>query len=208
MKSPFTRRFCLAAAMFAVGHILLSACSPAATPPPTPTPGPLDIVKAYETAFNKHDLTNLMALQTETVVFRKPEWNEDHLSYDQVKHAYGFYFGANTEIHLSGCQAENGTVTCQIAYAEDCLRTSGSKEYTLNAVFTFEAGKIKSVVWNDPATDSKAFKDWGKFEEDFFGWYFKTYPDQYQVMINNFWQPENGPIFAQRCKEYGATLKK
>jgi hypothetical protein len=211
MTDLFLRSLRLAAALLVAGAVFLSSCGLSATALPTLTPGPQDFVKSYESAFNNKDLEGLMALHSDQIQFSLPEWETSFGTYEAVKNAYGLYFAVNTEIHLSACQMENESVKCQLTYAEDILRASGLKDYAINAVFTFEAGKIKSIIWNDPNTSSQAYQDLDKFEDNFFDWWRKTYPEQANqilVSIPAFYLPENGPILEQRLKEYTETLKK
>jgi len=53
--------------MLAFGVILACACSPTTQAQSTQTMSPVDVVKAYEDAFNRHDIPATLALFTEDV---------------------------------------------------------------------------------------------------------------------------------------------
>jgi hypothetical protein len=207
MNKPYFRPLCLAT-LLAVGAMSLSACGVSVASKPTPTPGPQDIVKSYETAFNKKDLAGLMALHSDQIQFSLPEWGYGFYTYEAAKNAYSVYFELNAEMHLSDCQLDNDSVKCQQTYAEDILRSSGLKEYTINSVYTIEAGKIKKIVWNDPGIGGQVSKDWNNFESAFFAWWQKNYPDEANQILAVFWRPGNGLIVGQRVKEYTETQQK
>jgi hypothetical protein len=75
-----------------VGSMLASACS-SNTPKPTPTPGPLDFVKAYENAFNQHDLDAIKALFGPNIMFDMAGWDTPDTPANVVALFGNYYFG-------------------------------------------------------------------------------------------------------------------
>jgi hypothetical protein len=216
MNRQISRWFCFATVVSAVGVILVTACSPAAltqVPPtptqvlPTPTMGPVDVVKAYEDAFNRHDVQGTMAWLTEDVSFLVPSWGNMELKTRQdVQKLHEFYLAGPIEVHYTDCQTSANTVTCKTTYAEACSRAFGINVVPGVAVFTMLNDKIQTIKWDLTSDESNQYSE--NFDK-FFSWWEKTYPDEFKwsQTDDNWLTKENGAILAKRCQEYGATIK-
>jgi hypothetical protein len=192
--------------------MLASGCSkqasPPATPtspPPTPTMGPVDVVKAYEDAWNRHDVPGAMAWLTEDVSFSQKDLWELTTQQD-VQKGHEFFLALPVEVHYTDCQTSADTVTCKMTYADACTQAFGMNAAPGETVLTIVNNKIKMIKWTmDPAADAQY---WANFDK-FMSWFEKTYPDEYKwtQTDDNWLTKENGAILAKRFQEYGATLK-
>ena len=177
------------------------------TPPPTPTMGPVDVVKAYEDAWNRHDVPGANAWLTEDVSFLVPSWGNMELKTRQdVQKVHEFYFAGPVEVHYTDCQTSADTVTCKMTFAEACSRAFGINVIPGVAVFTMLNDKIQTIKWDHTSDELNQFSaGWDKFTS----WFEKTYSSEWTSITtdDNWLTKETGAILAKRCPEYGATLK-
>jgi hypothetical protein len=183
--------------------MLVSGCSTQASPSPTPTMGPVDAIRAFEDAVNRHDVQGAIARLTEDVSFSE-EGNWEFTSRQDVQTSFEFTFALPIEVHYTDCQPPADTVSCKMTYADTCTRAYGMNPIPGDASFTIVKDKIKKIVWKlDAAAEQKMTDNSAKFGS----WFEKTYPDEYKWSDENWLTKENGILQNKRCQEYGATLK-
>ncbi len=168
------------AALLVAGLGLVSACSPAAPKVPTPTPtlGPLDIVKAYEEAFNKHDIAATMALLTEEFTLRRPRDGDSYMGKDSVQEFIENWFGSNGEVHFTDCTNSADKVTCKLAAEEDCTRSFGMDAYHWDASFKIVGDKIGEMTWDHDNPDD--YKQYVGTVNKALAWFEESHPDEYK----------------------------
>jgi hypothetical protein len=118
--------------------------APAAVPSAAaPVAGPLAVVKAFEEAYNRHDVdaaAGLFAADGCIAWGDRGEcgyWSKQRLLYDAA---------LNRELALSDCSVAGGRVTCKAVQRDVCLEAGGLGEtHFAPVVFIFEAGKMLLV---------------------------------------------------------------
>ncbi len=151
---------------------VLSACAPAATPtpvaptptpvPPTPTVAPLtptptvDLlgrVKAFQDAFNKHDIEGVLALFDDPPLWSLEQFRA--LSKQAVRNQVEYYSQLHLHVEFSDCTQSDDWVSCKLTTTDDCDLARG---YHWDAKFGFGNDKIDSfngVISSEDATAGK-----------------------------------------------------
>ncbi len=195
----------LAIVLWVALSILASACGPAAPPAPTATPSPVDLVKAYEDAFNRHDMEGVMGLLSENIKFHMSSYyssNRDTMQ-SLLKEVY---FGFNSEIRHIDCTTSEYSVTCKSVFNADWVKAAEVNEQHFGkAVFTFHENKIGGIEYGLENADERAKFD--NFFISFFEWFEKKYPDEYEKYANDHLLPGFGQTVNMRIQEYAASLK-
>lgn len=206
--------------------LVTGGCSPGATPsptaipptstsipptstsiPPTPAPTPdlISLVKAYEDAFNAHDLEATVAMFTETAVFQG-DWIVAIFKGDiQAQHDYSF--GLNQEIRNSECTIGNDAVTCKAVIKDDCVTAAGFDGANLSSIdYIFENRKIHKVTATFVSEELVAVNG---FYMGMFGWGAMHRQEENRKLADsngsNLYNRETGKIVAKLCQEYAAT---
>ena len=209
MKSRRIFTMILVFAVLIAGSILPGACAPAAPATPTvvPTLGPLDLVKAFETAFNQHDLEAAMGLMTEGVIYRWGGWGTSWGYDDTQTFLKNWFFGLNSEVHFTDCTPDAMQVTCKSVYVTNWGTAAGlSDGYHFDqSVFSFEDNKISKIEDGFDRTEESA--QISNFSNAFWSWLYKNYPDEYEKYINDTIADGAGELYTKRTQEFAATLK-
>jgi ketosteroid isomerase-like protein len=192
---------------------LLAACAapaaaPTATPlpptptpiPPTPTPSPLDLAKAYESAWNSYEPDALAALFAKPFTFNSYPVEDFNAWYRGWPN--GMMMGSGGKIEVHDCQISSDTVTCTMAYDSDCFDTAYIEDWTVRD------GKITELVWR--VTPEEASK-WDRYESLMNKWAAEQNPPQLaaykQETAKGLYDYDWGVAFAALCKEYEAAMQ-
>ncbi len=198
---------CFGTLVLALGIILASACGPAATIQPTPTPklSPVGVVQAYEDAYNRRDVPAMMALFAEDAGFVVTNWGVDFHTLPEIQKYHEFYSSANSEIHYTDCQDSAATISCNQTLTEDCVRAFGVDPIPGKAVFTITDNKIQKLAWDPvPGGLDKYDLAWVKFTE----WFGQTYPEEWASLTSGEWlSMETGTTLSKRCSEFAEAQK-
>lgn len=191
--------------VIAIGVILLSACGPAAAtqPPPTPTLNALDLVHAFETAQNNHDISKVMALFTDDASLIDIEGNVLTLQ-EKIQKYIEYNEGINQEIHFTNCQVSGISVKCNYTSTDDCTKAFGLNPLPGTYYFILSNNKIKIITenrfWNSPEF-IQAFEIYERFT----AWFDKNYPDEWaaiNVSDESWTTRETGYLLIKRCLEF------
>jgi hypothetical protein len=201
------------------------AAEPSSTqPPPAPAPTAalatspsaapaadlLALVKAFEEAYNRHDVGATLGLVGQTAC---TDWSdgprcrstglEDLLRYDAA---------LNSQLKIGECTLDGDRATCSATGRNDCL-TSGSLDATHYApvVFWFQDGKIAVIAATRAPVDTQ--RDWG-FLSSLAAWAQQTRPAEWDKAgrgdlldpgISPTFDGQTGAVMSALCKEYAAV---
>jgi hypothetical protein len=175
-----------------------------------PTAGLLAVVKAFEEAYNRHDVDATAGLFKDDGCIdwggrgECGYWSRQQLFYDAALHR---------ELELSDCGVADGRVTCKGTQRDDCLEAGGLGEtHFAPVVFTFEEGKILLV--QAVKTPEDAQRDL-LFLYALAGWAHQTRPAEWEKagrgdLLDNLWYAppfvdRTGAAMAALCKEYASV---
>lgn len=121
--------------------LLTTGCSSATKVVPTPTPDPVGQVKAFEDAYNRHDVDGALAM------FAENAWYFQYFPNQQIRDYFAYSKAMSAESHFSDCAPAQDTVTCKSStYSDTCTKLAGVRGMPdKNIVFTFKDGKISKV---------------------------------------------------------------
>jgi len=190
--------------------VIASGCSPAATLsptaiPPTPTPDLIGLVKAYEDAFNRHDLEATMALFVDNATYKLGEWYTSVIK-QLTSDYHNTLFGLNSVIQNTECTTLNATVSCKVVLHHDCTEAAGMDGDHYTSDYIIENGKIGSFHALELPEDYRALNN---LYDPMITWAAKNNPEEWKKiwglngsLIYNF---ETGKIWAKGCRDYAAT---
>ena len=198
--------------IFLATILIASACSPAATPSPTaipatPTPDPIGLVKAYEEAFNRHDLDAVMALFADDAATQNVWFvGSSVISKPDISLQHDYSFGRNHTIQNSECSMDNDTVTCQAVTWDDCTKAAGLDGLHYKSVkYVFEDKKINKVTGTIVGDDYAAM---GRFNSRLIYWTQANRSEELDKVIDGEFliiNREAGEILAKLCQEFAAA---
>lgn len=175
---------------------------PTATPvPPTATPGPLDVARAYETAWNTFDAAAVTALFAEPFntdygfpMTDKTAWSEGW--------PYGMARGMGMRIAMHDCEVSGDTVTCKVASQSPC--------FTMDVIeaLTVQDGKITKLEHRGiPAEDAR----WEEYSTAVEKWAEEQGLDEwpaYQAEVaKRTYGYDWGAGFVSLCQKYEAAMQ-
>ena len=203
---------------FMVAILLVAGgCAPAATPSPTPlpptpipptsTPDPVNLVKAYEEAFNQKDMEALVPLFTEDIIFQGGDWITP-LYEAEIRAQHGYVFTRNQTLQNTDCVLAKDTVTCQAVIQDDCITAGGLDGLHFSKIeYELVDGKIHQVTSLMASEDAQNF--WYFLFIPFRRWVDKNYHEDVSIIFSGpdrlYKNPEAGQILSKLCKEYAAT---
>jgi len=126
--------------------VVIASCSP--------KPSPVDLVKAYQNAYNSHDLERLVSLFAEDATFEVVgqfvfKGKED------IRRVAEHDFALNIHISIGGPSIKGDTIFCGLIETNDWLKTAGIVEARYTGWFVFEGGLIKLIEGKaTPETDT------------------------------------------------------
>jgi len=191
-----------------IAFIFLTAgCSSAAKPQPTPTPDLVGQVKAFEDAFNRHDVDGA------TAMFADNAWYLGSYPTQQIHDNFVYSAAMNTESHFSDCVQAQDTVARKSAInSDECTKLAGLQGVPdKDVVFTFQNGKISRV--NSANVGSVEYDKMDGFYGAIIQWAVdndktaeldKTGPAGSRFTILS---REAGEITVKLCQDYAATKK-
>ena len=131
------------------------------------SPDLMDLIKAYEKAYNNHDLEGLMSLYTEEVRF---EVIGSFVKYgkEEVRKLTEYDFAVNVHMDISDIRIDWDTVIFRLTESNDWFRLAGVDElvYEPNKV-VFKDGLIKEIKSEITKDSAIAL---GKAWNDLMGW--------------------------------------
>jgi hypothetical protein len=191
--------------------LLAGGCSPATPtqppptatqPPATPTTGPLDLVKAYEEAFNRHDVEAVMALVSDNIWIDLVNWPSDQSHSRQESHdLLESWFALNVEFHHTDCKTTGSSVVgCKAVASLDCSKAAGMSGINFLAVtFDLHNSKIDQITLQMQPDDENTYSS---FLNNMEQWANRVHPEEMKkVTVTN---GEMGAIYGGLCKEYAA----
>jgi hypothetical protein len=142
------------------------------------SPKPVDLVKAYQGAYNSHDLDGLMSLFTDDAAFEVVgqfvlKGKED------VRRVAEYDSALNIHMTISQFTTRGDTVWCHLAETNDWLKTAGIGEATYSAMFVIEDGLIKLIRGESTPEIDKALN---QVLEPLLEWASKERPEQLAEM--------------------------
>jgi hypothetical protein len=208
MNAQRTSSVIFAIVLLIVVGILVNACSTATplAPTLTPTMSPVDLVKAYDDAYNHHDIVAVMGLMTEDVSLELGQHYYAWTRKETQAFLENYLFGLNSEVHHTDCSPSGDQVSCRAVFIDDWWLATGLTGYHFAiADFTLQENKIKKITYgNDQPSDLMTIINWSdKFEE----WLLKNYPSEYDKLNSDLAASGEGQSISKRIKEYTATLK-
>lgn len=137
--------------------ILLSGSMIAYTNRETAVPNYINLVKAYESANNAHDIDTVMTMFTEDAQFELVG-QETLPNREAIQAIHEYDKGINTRLTFQNCSVEGLIVTCTVAEQNDWLIAANLGEiFYPSSIFTFtETGKIQKIAATLSAEDGAA----------------------------------------------------
>lgn len=195
-----------------------ATASPTLTPaPPTravPTsaaPGvasdPLAVVQAYHDAWARGASNDVVNLFADDMEYRSI--GLDTNSRLVFSWHVEFWMATNGKMRLERCDPPRGdTIRCDLVYASDCERLTGSGQWHFDTTFTVQHGKIVKVA--DKIGPGEAEK-LGEQNRTIPAWAAVHLPDDYARykawLVSDEWgAQEAGALARQFCVAYGASL--
>jgi hypothetical protein len=120
------------------------------------SPKPIDLVKAYERAYNSDDLDSLMTLFAQDATF-EVVGQFAFKEMKQIRDIAGYDFALNIHMTISGFTAKSDTVLCTLAETNDWLKAAGIGQATYSAMFVFDQGLIRLIRAESTPETEKAF---------------------------------------------------
>jgi len=161
----------LALSLLLLFAIVIASCSP--------KPNPVDVVKAYENAYNAYHLHTLLPLLADDVTFEVVgqfvvKGKED------VRQVAEHDFALTIHMSFSGFTTKGDTVFCDLTETNDWLKTAGIGEARYAGKFVVEGGLIKLIEGKlTPETDKALSQVLNPLME----WASKERPEQLAQMM-------------------------
>ena len=171
--------------------IVIASCSP--------KPSPVELVMAYEDAYNSYDLDRVLSLFAEDAAFEVVgqfvcQGKEDIrrvAEYDSV---------LNIHMSIIKFATKDNTVSCELVETNDWLKTSGIGEARYTGKFVFEEGLIKLIQGKPAPETEQAFN---QVLNPLMEWASKERPEQLARMM-----PEGKFVYsAENAKKSLALLR-
>ena len=151
--------------------VVLASCSP--------KPSPVELVMAYEDAYNTYDLDRLLSLFAEDAafevvgqfVFKGKEDIRRVAEYDSV---------LNIHMSIIRFATKDNTVSCELVETNDWLKTSGIGEVRYTGKFVFEEGLIK-LIQGIPAPETE--QAFNQVLNHLMEWASKERPERFAQMM-------------------------
>jgi hypothetical protein len=182
--------------MFLFSLLLLFAIAIASC---SPKPSPVDLVRAYQSAYNSHDLERLLSLFAEDATFEVVgqfvfKGKED------IRRVAEYDFALNIHMRISGPTIKGDTIFCGLIETNDWLKTAGIGEAHYAARFVVEGGLVKVIEGKAlPETDTAFSQVLNPLLE----WASKQRPEQLAQMM-----PEGEFVYnAENAKKSLALLR-
>jgi hypothetical protein len=175
---------------------------------PIPTPDQVGQVKAFEDAYNRHDVDGALAM------FADKAWYFQFFPNQQIRDYFVYSKAMSAESHFSDCAWAKDTVTCKSSiYSDTCTKLAGLQGIPdKDVVFTFKDGKISKVssasmesaeiniIWNFYG----AIVYWAENNDKTAELDKAGPPGDYRFTIYN---NEAGEVTAKLCQEYADSKK-
>jgi len=131
------------------------------------SPNLMDLIKAYEKAYNEHDLEGVMSLYAEDVRF-EAIGSFVKAGKEEVRKLTEYDFAVNVQMDISNIKVVGDTIIFRLTESNDWFRLAGIDElvYEPNKV-VFKDGLIKEI--RSEITKESAM-DFGKVWKDLKGW--------------------------------------
>ncbi|MCK4329991.1 nuclear transport factor 2 family protein [candidate division WOR-3 bacterium] len=113
-------------------------------------------VKAFEKAYNSHDLERIMSLYAENATF-EAVGQFVLKGKEQIRDLTEYDIALNIHMSISECIAKGDTVICKLAETNDWFKTAGIKETYYSTKFVFSDGLIKLLRANATPETNQAF---------------------------------------------------
>jgi hypothetical protein len=163
------------------------------------SPKPLDVVKAYQHAYNSHDLGEVLPLLTEDATFQVPGLFDLEGKRD-IRLAAEYDFALHIHMTLDRFSTKRDTVFCELIEMNDWLEAAGIDEAYYEGKFVIGRGLIKHISAVATPETEKAFQD---VLNPLLEWASKERPEQLAQMM-----PEGKFIYnADSAKRSLALLK-
>lgn len=120
------------------------------------SPKPVDLVKAYQRAYNSHDLDGLISLFADDATFEVVgqfvlKGKED------IRHMAEYDFTLHIHMTVNRFTTRGDTVFCELIEINDWLEVAGIEEALYTARFVFDDGLIKLIRGKSSPQTEKAF---------------------------------------------------
>ncbi|UCB51618.1 MAG: nuclear transport factor 2 family protein [Candidatus Zixiibacteriota bacterium] len=119
---------------------------------------PLDVVKAYQHAYNSHDLGQLLPLIAEEATFQVPG-HFDLKGKNDIRLVAEYDFALNIQMTLDRLTARGDTVYCELVETNDWLEAAGIDEAYYKGKFVIGKGLIRHIRGEATRETQKAFQD-------------------------------------------------
>jgi hypothetical protein len=187
---------------------------PAGVPSTTPSPAApaadlLGLVKAFEDAYNRHDVDATAGLLGRSACM---DWGAGpKCGRSEVKNELRYDGALNSELEISDCRVEGDRVTCRATERNDCLAARGlNGTHDASVDFTIQDGKITYVTATKPPEDAQ--RDL-LFFISLTGWAHRARPSEYQgagLELDNNGRliasdERTGAAISALCKAYAAV---
>lgn len=171
--------------------VVIASCSP--------EPTPVDLVRAYQNAYNSHDLEKLLSLFAEDATF-EVVGQFVFKGKENVRRVAEHDFALNIHMSIRGPTIKGDTIFCGLTETNDWLKTAGIGEAHYTGWFVFEAGLIKLIRGQSTPETDKAFSE---VLNPLIEWASKERPEQLAEMM-----PEGKFVYnAENAKKSLALLR-
>jgi len=168
---------------------------------------PLAVVQAYDDAWARgasNDVVNLFAEEMEYRSIALDTTSRLVLSWHVE-----FWMATNGKMRLERCDPPRGdTIRCDLVYASDCERLTGSGQFHWDTTFTIQHGKIvKAAAKIGPGEEEKL----GEQNRVIPAWAAVNLPNEFArfnawLASSEWGAQEAGALVRQFCAAYGAAL--
>jgi len=171
--------------------VVIAFCSPKSSP--------VDLVRAYQSAYNSHDLERLLSLFAEDATF-EVVGQFVFKGKQAVRRVAEYDFALNIHMNIIGPTIKGDTIFCGLIETNDWLKTAGIGEARYTGWFVFEGGLIKLIEGKAlPETDTAFSQVLNPLIE----WASKERPEQLAQMM-----PEGKFVYnAENAKKSLALLR-
>ncbi len=128
--------------------IVIASCSPK----------PLDLVRAYEHAYNSHDLDELLPLYAEDAVF-EVKGQFVLKGKEEIRRIAEYGFALHIHMTIDSLTSKGDTVFCELIQMNDWLEATGIDEAFYTGRFVFQKGLIKHIKGTPTPETEKAFQE-------------------------------------------------